>query len=1265
DGRYRFDPSDPAYDHLKAGDSTVLSIPVTVTDEHGATDTSQIQITVTGTNNGPVANNDTNSTNFSPENATLTTEISFDEGSPRAAAGRITSQADGQVGNSADFDKAKLSVNDLELNSDSGAQTTISMWIQGDSDGRWEMLAGSDHYDLALVSGDIGFNTAGGDLFGSDASELNDGEWHHIVGVFTNGDVTQNSIYIDGSPQEMSQIRGRPNNSRANIDSDDGTLNFGGWGASNGYRFTGSMDEVKVYDGELTADDVSNLYAIETGGERWNAESLTTHEDSSLIITPTELLANDTDADDHSLSISSVQDAENGRVKIDDDGNIAFTPDENYNGEASFSYTITDDHGGTDTATVTLNIESINDAPVIDIINTITLDEDGSKNITYSISDADGDEVTVTAEASNGDVTVNDNGTVTFTPNENYNGSDTLIITATDSEGAVTTQEIAVTVNTMNDGPIANNDTSGTNFSPENATLTTEISFDEGTPRAAAGRITSQADGQVGNSADFDKAKLSVNDLELNSDSGAQTTISMWIQGDSDGRWEMLAGSDHYDLALVSGDIGFNTAGGDLFGSDASELNDGEWHHIVGVFTNGDVTQNSIYIDGSPQEMSQIRGRPNNSRANIDSDDGTLNFGGWGASNGYRFTGSMDEVKVYDGELTADDVSNLYAIETGGERWNAESLTTHEDSSLIITPTELLANDTDADDHSLSISSVQDAENGRVKIDDDGNIAFTPDENYNGEASFSYTITDDHGGTDTATVSLNVESVNDAVDISIINTSITEGTPQIIASANDIDGSIESSSLTAEHGTVAMDNDGNITYTADTDYDGTDNVSLSITDNDGATTTQTINLSIDPAQNTLVLVNEIRGTEQGETLSGTDGVDHIWGDAGNDSINAGDGNDTITAGSGRNSISAGDGDDTINISEGDGADNYEVVHGGDGTDTVVFEGNRTDYTVTHDDNNGRFTMTNIATGETNYIYDGVETIEFGDTSISTFTDGAPTITLINDGVVADENEHGKHSRGHDKHDHEHGHDKHGKGHDKHDHEHGHDKHGKGHDKHDHEHDKHGKGHDKHDHEHDKHSKGHDNHAHEHGHDKHGKGHDKHDHEHGHDKHGKGHDKHDHEHDKHGKGHDKHAHEHGHDKHGKGHDKHDHEHGHDKHGKGHDKHDHEHGDDKHSKGHSKTLLDDDKSNHLNEDNDSFIFEHHSSSDIFHAGEGWTNSVQLEATEDSDNPWEIAVDDAQREYDLAADALELQPDTSGVVTMADGSELSLDGVEEVKW
>ncbi|MBQ0783776.1 MAG: VCBS domain-containing protein, partial [Amphritea sp.] len=55
DGSYRFDPADPAYDGMAIGDSQTLSIPVTVTDEHGATDSQQIQITVSGTNDEPVA----------------------------------------------------------------------------------------------------------------------------------------------------------------------------------------------------------------------------------------------------------------------------------------------------------------------------------------------------------------------------------------------------------------------------------------------------------------------------------------------------------------------------------------------------------------------------------------------------------------------------------------------------------------------------------------------------------------------------------------------------------------------------------------------------------------------------------------------------------------------------------------------------------------------------------------------------------------------------------------------------------------------------------------------------------------------------------------------------------------------------------------------------------------------------------------------------------------------------------------------------------
>ncbi|WP_282159490.1 VCBS domain-containing protein, partial [Shimia thalassica] len=53
DGSWSFDPTDAAYQHLSAGATQQVTIPVTVTDKQGATDTENLVITVTGTNDGP------------------------------------------------------------------------------------------------------------------------------------------------------------------------------------------------------------------------------------------------------------------------------------------------------------------------------------------------------------------------------------------------------------------------------------------------------------------------------------------------------------------------------------------------------------------------------------------------------------------------------------------------------------------------------------------------------------------------------------------------------------------------------------------------------------------------------------------------------------------------------------------------------------------------------------------------------------------------------------------------------------------------------------------------------------------------------------------------------------------------------------------------------------------------------------------------------------------------------------------------------------
>jgi len=77
-------------------------------------------------------------------------------------------------------------------------------------------------------------------------------------------------------------------------------------------------------------------------------------------------LANDTDPNDNPLTIVSVgRFGENGDAFLREDGIIIFTPYENYNGPASFTYTVSDGRGGEDTATVYLDIRPDNDGPAV------------------------------------------------------------------------------------------------------------------------------------------------------------------------------------------------------------------------------------------------------------------------------------------------------------------------------------------------------------------------------------------------------------------------------------------------------------------------------------------------------------------------------------------------------------------------------------------------------------------------------------------------------------------------------------------------------------------------------------------------------------------------------------------------------------------------------------------------------------------------------------------------------------------------------------
>ena len=136
----------------------------------------------------------------------------------------------------------------------------------------------------------------------------------------------------------------------------------------------------------------------------------------------------------------------NGLAYIDDNGQIVFNPDADYNGPASVTLVVSDGNGGVVTKVVNVTVDAVNDTPTIDTIVTQTVEQDGNKIISFNSSDIEGDALSSSATALNGTVVIDENGDISYSPNEGYTGGDVVTLTVDDGNGGVTSQSFSVTV---------------------------------------------------------------------------------------------------------------------------------------------------------------------------------------------------------------------------------------------------------------------------------------------------------------------------------------------------------------------------------------------------------------------------------------------------------------------------------------------------------------------------------------------------------------------------------------------------------------------------------------------------------------------------------------------------------------------------------------------------------------------------------------------------------------------------------------------------
>ena len=195
-------------------------------------------------------------------------------------------------------------------------------------------------------------------------------------------------------------------------------------------------------------------------------DSYSTDEDVALNVVAPGVLFNDTDADGDLLTPMLVVGPANGVLSLNGNGSFTYTPA--VNGTDSFTYKVNDGSVDSNTATVTITVNPVNDPPLAgdDSYNTY---EDVALNVVapgvlFNDTDADGDLLTpmLVGGPANGVLSLNGNGSFTYTPAVNSNGTDSFTYKVNDGSVDSNTATVTITVNPVNDPPLAGDDSYNT-----------------------------------------------------------------------------------------------------------------------------------------------------------------------------------------------------------------------------------------------------------------------------------------------------------------------------------------------------------------------------------------------------------------------------------------------------------------------------------------------------------------------------------------------------------------------------------------------------------------------------------------------------------------------------------------------------------------------------------------------------------------------------------------------------------------------------------
>ncbi|MDC1442522.1 Ig-like domain-containing protein, partial [Rhodospirillaceae bacterium] len=451
---------------------------------------------------------------------------------------------------------------------------------------------------------------------------------------------------------------------------------------------------------------------------------------------------NDSDPDGDELSTTGLTSPTQGIISYDDKSGqpdiVIYTPNPNASGPDSFTYQVEDGKGGFDNATV--NIINTNNPPeVLDETAEAFVGSETTIQIGANDSDANGDRLTYSAETSPTQGTVKYLGSVAiYAPFNSANGTDSFTYKSEDGRGGFGIGRVTITF--QNSPPTANDDF--VNVRSGQSTII-YIGANDSDPNTNDELTTTPGRLPDKGIAEYQQ-NIGSPDTVLYTPRPGASGIDTFSYNVSDGNGE----TDTAEVRIT------------ILGNPVAENDSAE--AIPGQAINIDIGNNDTHPNGDELKSSILKNPSQGTVTitdNVGSPDTATYLPNINAQNSDTFTyqisdgkGGSDTATV---SITFDNRPPIAGDDTG-EVFLGES-------TVII----IGANDSDPENDPLTTTGIIDPRKGSVvyteNTDSPDTVTYTPFSTARGTDSFTYQIADGKGGTNTATVTVEIKTTQNAV----------------------------------------------------------------------------------------------------------------------------------------------------------------------------------------------------------------------------------------------------------------------------------------------------------------------------------------------------------------------------------------------------------------------------------------------------------------------------------------------------------------------